>query len=118
MTEGQKKLKEITPEIEAKAQELTVKHRVEVYPFAFIVNDEVVVGYMKDASRLDKMKAIDTYEYSRTQAGDILLRTSLIQEESDKRILEERPENDAIYLASIEFAVKTVKLYNEQLKKK
>lgn len=115
---GQKKLEGMLPDIEAKAVELSAKFKIEVTPFAFIVKDDVVIGFMKDPARIDKMKAVDMYEMSRTQAGDMLLRTSMIHEESDKRILEECPENDAIYLAAIDFAVKTVKMYNEQLKKK
>lgn len=105
-------------EIESKSKELSARFGVEVTPFMFQNGEDKIIGYLKDPARLDKMRAIDIYEVSRTQAGDLLLRTSLIQEESDKRILEEKPENDPIYLGAIEFAVKTVQLYNEQLKKK
>ena len=95
----------------AVAKELSEKHKSHVIPFAFIVNGENVIGYLKEPGRLIKMQAIDMRETSRTQAGDLILRSCLIQEESDKRILEERPENDAIYLGAIDFAINTVMIY-------
>lgn len=108
---------ELNETIENTAKELTKKYGVTVTPFAFIKGEEVIVGYLKEPSRLDKMRAIDMYEQSRTQAGDIILRTSLCVE-SDPRILDEKPENDPIYLGAIEWATRSVTLYNEQLKKK
>ena len=110
-------LLDIEPTLDAKAKELSVKHGVKVTPFVFIVEGENIIGYLKDPSRMIKMQAIDIREQSKTQAGDLILRSALIQEESDKRILEEKPENDAIYLGAIDFAVNTVSIYREILKK-
>lgn len=106
------------PEIEKKAQELSLKHNCKVTPFAFIYKGENIVGYMKSPGRLVKMQAIDMREQSKTQAGDLILRSSLIQEESDKRILEETDETDGIYLGAIDFAINSVTIYQELLKKK
>ena len=100
------------------AQELSIKYKKEITPFVFIINEEPIVGYMQEPDRLSKMRAIDMYEASRTQAGDIILRTGLLQDESDKRILNEATENDSIYLGAIDFATKFVKIASEQLKKK
>ncbi len=108
----------IDSEITAKAAELSEKFKCNVKPFAFIHNEENVIGYLKEPDRLTKMRAIDMCEQSRTQAGALILVTCLIQEESDKRILEEKPENDKIYLGAIDFAVGQVTMYNELLKKK
>lgn len=103
---------------ELKAKELSEKLKVKVYPFLFKFGEEFIFGYLKEPIRTDKMRAIDTYEISRTQAGDIILRTSLIEEESDPRILEEKPEYDPIYLGAISFSIKVVEMCSELLKKK
>ena len=116
--EYEAKLKETTDMAEAKAAELSVKLKTKVYPFSFFTGEKFVVGYLREPNRLDKMRAIDLYDISRTQAGDHILRTSLIQEESDKEILEENAANDTIYLGAIGYAVNIVKISAEQLKKK
>jgi hypothetical protein len=105
-------------EAEAKALELSAKYGKEITPFVFIINEDPIIGYMQEPDRLSKMRAIDMYEASRTQAGDVILRTGLLQAESDKRILDENSANDAIYLGAIDFATKFVKIASEQLKKK
>ena len=112
------KLKEVESESEAKAKELSAKFRVKVYPFSFYSVDRFIIGYLKEPARLDKMRAIDMFEQSRTQAGDLILRTSLIIEESDKAILDESPDNDPVYLGAINFAIKRVEIAAEMLKKK
>lgn len=114
-------IESVNAQASEKADELTSRLGVKVTPFVFVNPDNLkdfIVGYIKDPSRLDKMRSFDMYDQSRSQAGDILLRTSLIHEESDKRILEERPENDAIYLGAINFAVNMVSLFANQFKKK
>jgi hypothetical protein len=103
---------------ETKAKELEAIYKVPVTPFLFIENGEPIIGYLKEPARLDKMRAIDIYEVSKTQAGDHVLRTSLILDESDKRILEESSANDKIYLGAIDFVCKFVVWHAEQLKKK
>jgi hypothetical protein len=111
-------LEKAKAEAEAKALELSKTYGKEITPFVFIIKDEAIIGYMQEPDRLSKMRAIDMYEQSRTQAGDIILKTGLLQNESDKRILDEKPENDSIYLGAIEFATKFVLIASEQLKKK
>lgn len=111
-------IKEATEKATVRAKELTEKLGSEVTPFAFYAGEEVIIGYMKEPGRLAKMQAIDMYEQSKTTAGDIILRSGLIQEESDKRILEESAANDKIYLGAINFATKYVVWYGEILKKK
>jgi hypothetical protein len=112
------KLREVSVEVDLKAAELTEKLKVKIHPFSFFSGDKFVIGYMKEPNRLDKMRAIDLFDASRTQAGDYLLRTSLIHEESDKDILDENPKNDTIYLGAISFAIQILQISTEQLKKK
>lgn len=112
------KKKEIEDAADVKSAELTIKLGRKVYPFCFFNEDKFIVGYIKEPARLDKMRSIDLYEQSRTQAGDLILRTSLVHEESDKAILDEKEENDPIYLGAISFAVSLVQIAAEQLKKK
>lgn len=115
---GLEKLEGLKTEIDTKKLELEQKNKCEIKVFAFATKDDCVIGYLKDPDRLTKMRAIDMYEQSRTQAGDIILRSGLIQEESDSRILEEKKENDPFYLGAIDFAVKSVGMYLDVLKKK
>ncbi len=110
--------REVENSILEKAKDLSLREKCEVTAFSFIIGKDTIVGFIKNPSRLDKMRAIDTYEHSRTQAGDLILRTSLLQDVSDKRILDESPDNDPIYLGAIGFAIKMVQIANEQLKKK
>lgn len=105
-------------EIEQKAIEIGKRMGCKVTPFLFVKGEEFIVGYIKDPSRVDKMKALDLNEHSPSQAGVHLLITSLIREESDPRILDETPENDPIYLGAIEAAKSTVSIYNDLVKKK
>lgn len=112
-----KEFAEIQAMAEEKAKALTAQLGKEVTPMAFYV-DRFVVGYLTEPSRQVKMQAIDMYERSRTQAGDIVLRQCLIKDESDKAILDESPSSDAIYLGAIDFACRLVKEATELLKKK
>lgn len=114
-------LEKVNAQAEEKAKELTARFGRKVTPFVFVNPDDLkdfVIGFIKDPERLDKMRAFDLYEQSRSQSGDHLLRTSLIHEESDKRILDERPENDPIYMGAVNFAIDTVSLFANQFKKK
>lgn len=116
-----KELEIVNAQAESKAKELTARIGREVNPFVFVNPDNLkdfIIGFIKDPERIDKMRAMDLYEHSKSQAGEHLLRTSLIQEESDKRILDERPENDPIYMGALTFANDSVSLFANQFKKK
>ncbi len=121
LEEYKKELESINSQIAEKAKVLGDKIGRKVTPFVFVNPEDLkdfIIGFIKDPERLDKMRSFDLYEQSRSQAGDHLLRTSLIQEESDKRILDERPENDPIYMGAINFAIDTVSMFSNQFKKK
>ena len=117
-TEFDKQMAEITAMAEEKSKELTVTHKREVTPMVFHNGEKFVVGYIGEPTRMVKMQAFDLYERSRTQAGDIVLRSSLIHDASDKEILDESTKNDAVYLGAINFACKLVTEALELLKKK
>jgi len=117
----EQRLEAARKEIKVKADQLTLKFGRTVTPFLFVNpkdHNDFIIGFIKDPERLDKMRSFDMYESSRSQAGDIILRTSLIQEESDARILTENVENDAIYMGAIDFAIKLVALALDHFKKK
>jgi len=79
---------------------------------------EHIVGFFKEPNRMTKMYALDMASQSLSQANDMLLNACLIKEESDHRILEDKPENDAIYLSFNMYASTLVQLYNLNLEKK
>jgi hypothetical protein len=109
---------EVERQADEKAKQLSIELGRPVYPFVFHNGNGFLVGYLKEPARLDKMRAIDMYEQSRTQAGDLILRTSLITEHSAVEILDEKPQNDSVYLGAIGFAIKRVEIAAELLKKK
>ena len=77
-----------------------------------------VIGFFKQPNRMLKMYALDMSTTSLSQANDTILKSCLLIDESDKRILEDKPENDAIYLTFNMYASTLVELYNLNIQKK
>lgn len=88
-------------EIEAKRLELetalkdTVTAAV-VYPKGN--SEDQAVGYFRNPSRTTKMMALDKAIQTPSTAGQMILEACLIKEESDPRIMDEKKENDAIFM--------------------
>ena len=105
--------------IEEKAQEISKRIGLKVYPFSFLIDDtDQVVGYIQEPKRVVKMAALDEMIKSMTMAGEMILNTSLIKEDSDPRILSEKSEDDSIFISSCLHCVTFLKMYNDELKKK
>jgi len=105
---------------ELKATELKASLGKEVHLIFFDTDEHgIVIGYLTEPDRITKMRALDLVTMSRfTEASDIVLRTSLIAEESDKRILSEDSKYDKIYLGAIMAAQQLVQFYTDPIKKK
>lgn len=87
--------------VDAKAAELSKKLGLKVIPMLFKLNEEFIVGYLKQPTRSTVRIAVDKMEkFGRIEAGDLLLQTSLIQEESDRRIIDESPLYDGINMGA------------------
>jgi hypothetical protein len=112
------KVKLSKEEIEAKRLALEVNLKSEVHAFELLTKDgDQVLGFMKEPDRIVKMRAIDISMQSFMQAGEILLKSSLIVDESDSRILSENPIHDKIYIGAVMKAQELVSYYVDQLKK-
>lgn len=115
------KFQKLEAEVEAKRLELQVKLKKQVYSYMIQVDDDDwAIAYIQEPHRLTKMRVLDmlAMQQGMSEAGQILLESSLIQEESDKRILNENPENDALFLTMITNCIELIKVYSDVLKKK
>lgn len=107
-------------EYEIKAEELSKTHGCKVRPIIFKDDEtsEDVVGYVKEPSRLVKIRVMDKLVTSPITAAAELLDIILLKDDSDPRIYSEKPENDKYYLGASLAAVSLVQLSNDLFKKK
>lgn len=107
-------------EINEKAKALSESRGKPVEAFTFYGEDEtdLVVGFIETPSRRIKLLVADKMMSSPMTAGAELLDMCLIKEESDARIYTEKPENDQFYLGAIQEVLNTVRVSQNQLKKK
>lgn len=112
--------KQTVEEIEAKAQKLSEAMKVKVTPVIFSPDDGVtqVVAYLKEPTRIVKMRALDKMTSMPVMAGEELLLTCLVKEESDPRILSESSGDDKIYFGACYAALRLVEVSLDQYKKK
>lgn len=90
-------LEEMQLLVDEKSIELGKSLNVKVTPLLFEVNGDWIVGYLKSPNRNAVRVAYDKYEkYGKLEAGALLLEICLIQENSDKRIIDENPLYDGI----------------------
>lgn len=107
-------------EIAAKADELSKTLGVKVHPIVFKETEDgpEIVGYIKEPSRLVKLRMLDKTLLGPYTAAAEVLETILIKGESDPRIFSESPEHDKIYLGAVMAAYETVRTSVDQYKKK
>lgn len=87
--------------VEKKSQELTTKLNKKVMPLLFNHKDEWIVGYVQQPTRTVVRVAVDKMEkFGKIEAGDLILQSSLIKEESDIRIISEESEYDGINMGA------------------
>jgi len=112
-------LEKVQKEADKIAEKLTNEMGEKIHAHVIVTDkEEQVIGYFKLPTRQLKMYALDLEPTSLSQANDTILKTCLVQGQSDKRILDESPENDAIYLTFNMYASTLVELYNLNIQKK
>jgi hypothetical protein len=112
-------LEKVQKEADKIAEKLSNEMNIKIHAHVIVTDkNEPVVGYFKMPSRLQKMYALDLAPQSLSQANDNILKACLITSHSDPRILDEKPENDAIYLTFNMYASTLVELYNLNIQKK
>jgi len=105
--------------MEAKAIELAEKLGLHVvYPLLFIENGEEIKGYFKEPSRMQKIAIMDKSMMGAYGAVEEVLPSVIIKEESDPRILSEKPEHDRIFMGALMAVYDKIKFSTNELKKK
>jgi hypothetical protein len=111
-------LEEMQELVDNKANELAGKLGRKVLPLLFNEKGEWIVGYIQQPTRSAVRQAVDKIEkFGRIEAGDFILQTSLIKEESDVRITEERPEFDGINMGACLAALDLIEVNISVIKK-
>lgn len=105
---------------QAKAEELTLKLGIKVYPIVFRDEDtdEELVGYLKEPARIVKLRVLDKALSGFVSAANELLDIIIIKEESDPRMYSERPEDDKFVIGATMAANDLIKSSINQFKKK
>ena len=107
-------------QVQAKADELQIREGCQVHPLVFVDTDTdtQVIGFVKEPSRMVKLRVLDKGLISPVTAAAELLDAVLIKDVSDARIWDEKPENDKIYLGAVMACYETIQLSTNQFKKK
>jgi hypothetical protein len=87
--------------IEEKRAALELKHNSKVHYFEFVVSrkDNDIAGmFILKPTRFAKMQVLDLSAQSVTRAGQLLLDTCALKEESDPRFFDEKEENEELWL--------------------
>ncbi|EHQ30025.1 hypothetical protein [Mucilaginibacter paludis] len=108
-------------EVIKKAEELTVKEGVKVYPITFIGKDEsdLVIGFIKEPSFLVKARAMDkVYTGMGFSANLEILSACLLTEHSDPRLLSETYPNDRYKLGAAKYCGDLLLMATDQTEKK
>lgn len=107
-------------QISDKADELTVTYKVKVHPIVFreTLDSEPIVGYMKEPSRQAKLAVMDKSMINPFSASCEIVDNFMINDESDRRIWDEKPENDKYYIGACKVAFDMVTMSINQFKKK
>jgi len=107
-------------EAQIKADELSASMNVKVHPIVFQedADADLIVGYIKEPSRMVKLAVLDKSVMGGFSAAAEMLDSVLLKEHSDPRIYSERSEDDKIYLGAVMAAYDLVKFSVNTLKKK
>lgn len=107
-------------DLEQRVKELSVKHNCTVMPIVFKdgETDEEIIGFIKEPSRMVKLRTMDKATISPITASAELFEAILLKEDSDERFSSEKSENDKYYIGGAMEAYKTVQVAVNQFKKK
>lgn len=105
-----------------KAEQLTAEYKEKgvfmVHPIVFRINDEDIVGFVKEPSRMAKMAVLDKAMIGGYSAAEEILDSVLIKEHSDPRMFSESQEFDAIHMGLVLAVYDLIKIKQNTLKKK
>lgn len=103
-----------------KAETLSNQMGVKVHPIIFVddASDDILIGFISEPNRITKTRVLDKGLTSPATAAAELLEAILLKEHSDRRIYEERPENDKFYHGAAMAAYDLVSIAVNQSEKK
>lgn len=100
------------------ASELEKKYNKKVYPITVDLPNEVVVGFISEPTLPNKMTAINYLAQQQIdKAGQVILSTSLIKEESDVRLCMNGGDDD-VFISACLVANSLLNVYAVEIKKK
>jgi len=111
----------VVEQAQQKAIELSqlLGFKVHAIVFKDPVNNEDIVGFLKEPSRLQKIAVMDKMTIGGAfSASSELLDIIILKEHSNPRIYSERSEDDAVYIGACKAASELIKVLVEQSKKK
>lgn len=111
---------DIKKEAAEKAEAIEKKIGKKVYPLVFLRGEEVFVGFISEPTRAAKMEAFDimSSKESLSMAGEVILNTSLIKEESHEAFHSTDSKYDDVYLGGCVDSLGHVSVLINSLKKK
>jgi hypothetical protein len=78
----------------------------------------IAIGYLKEPNLQAKMAMLDMALQQPFSCAEQLYDTYIIKDESDARMYDKQPENDAFYLTGLDVTGKMVQMYSNAFKKK
>lgn len=113
---------DIKNEATLKAAEISKKIGKTVYPLVFLrpATQEVFVGFIQEPSRAAKMEAFDimSSKESLSMAGEVILSTSILKEESHEAFYSSESKYDDVYLGGCVDSLGHISVLINSLKKK
>lgn len=107
---------EIKSKADDHAKELAQKLNRKVHCIFVDLPDEVVVGYIQEPMLRNKLAAVNYLGQKQVDmAGELILQTSLIKEESDERLI--MGNDDDVYVSAVLLCNKLVKVFAGEIKK-
>lgn len=120
-TAVEKAIDKAKKEASVKADELKKKLGKNVYPLVFVRSEkEIFIGFIQEPTRAAKMEAFDVMssKESITMAGEVIISTSLIKEESHEAFSSNDSKYDDVYMSACVDSLGHVSALLNVLKKK
>jgi hypothetical protein len=105
-------------ESQARADAIAARIGRKVYPLAFIINERRAAAYIQEPSLQAKLSALDELGTSMTKAGQTILDSSIIKEDSDAAFTSLKSEDDAFRASAIMECISILEVGNNLIKKK
>ena len=115
LTAIEQKAKDLLPKVNAQPGPPTHK----IHPIVCRDKEGIIaIGYLKEPNLQAKMAMLDMAMQAPFSCAEQLYDAYIVKEETDDRMYNKLPENDAFYLTGIDVTGKMVQMYSNAFKKK